>query len=218
MNTIDLRGPVVDDTTAVMFEYCGIPCISSEQIRNILNEAGSNEINITINSNGGSVTAATDIFALLKNSKNHINIDIYGIAASAASIIAMGANKIRMDSTALMMIHLPITAVNGNQEDMRKTAATLDAVTQTIINAYQSKTAMSKEQIYALLKDTTYMTAEKALSLGFIDEVIQHDNNQQNINNSLYDTENIVDIQTIAKMKMQNEIEEIKKGRIENDI
>lgn len=218
MNTIDIRGPVVDDSTAMLYEYCNIPCISSKQIRNILNKAGNNEINLTINSNGGSVTAATDIFALLKNSKNRINIDIYGIAASAATIIAMSADRVRMDSTALMMIHLPSTTTSGNQEDMRQTADTLDTVTQVIVNAYKSKTTMSDEQIYTLLRDTTYMTAEKALTHGFIDEVISHSSNQQNISNSLCDTDSITNIQQIVKMKMQNEFEAMKKGCIKNDI
>ena len=135
--------------------------------------AGNGPITIWINSPGGDCVAASQIYSMLMDYKDNVTVKIDGIAASAASVIAMAGTKVLMAPTAMMMIHNPLTAVFGNYEDMQKAIEMLDEVKESIINAYEIKTGQSRAKLSHLMDAETWMNAKKALELGFTDGLLE---------------------------------------------
>lgn len=135
----------------------------------------SNEGNITIwlNSPGGDCVAASQIYSMLMDYKGNVTIKIDGIAASAASVIAMAGTEVLMAPTALMMVHNPLTVAIGDSEEMKKAIDMLDEVKESIINAYQIRTGMSRTKLSHLMDAETWMSANKAIELGFADGVLE---------------------------------------------
>lgn len=129
------------------------------------------EIRVRINSPGGDVFAAQAIVNLLRTHKAKVVTQIDGLAASAASVIAMAGDEVIMPGNAMMMIHNPWTYAMGDARDLRKTADTLDQVRETIISAYQAKSGMERNAIINLLNAETWMTADQAKSYGLVDTV-----------------------------------------------
>ena len=116
---------------------------------------------------------------MLMDYPHDVNVQIDGMAASAASVIAMAGTKISMSPTSMMMIHNPFTAAMGDSEEMRKAIQLLDEVKESIINAYQIKTGLSRTRLSHLMDSETWMNALKAKELGFCDEVLYADINDQ---------------------------------------
>lgn len=130
-------------------------------------------ITIWINSPGGDCIAASQIYSMLMDYKGDVTIKIDGIAASAASVIAMAGTKVLMSPTALMMIHNPSTTAFGDHRDMAKAIELLDEVKESIINAYVIKTNKSRAVLSHLMDDETWMNANKAIELGFADGILE---------------------------------------------
>lgn len=135
--------------------------------------SGSGPITIWINSPGGDCIAASQIYSMLMDYKGDVTVKIDGIAASAASVIAMAGTKVLMAPTALMMIHNPATAAFGDHEDMQKAIEMLSEVKESIINAYEIKTGLSRAKLSHLMDAETWMNAHKAMELGFSDGVLE---------------------------------------------
>lgn len=135
--------------------------------------SGSGPITIWINSPGGDCIAASQIYSMLMDYKGDVTVKIDGIAASAASVIAMAGTKVLMAPTALMMIHNPATAAFGDHEDMQKAIEMLSEVKESIINAYEIKTGLSRAKLSHLMDAETWMNAHKAIELGFTDGVLE---------------------------------------------
>lgn len=129
------------------------------------------ELRIRINSEGGDVFAGQAIHSMLQRYPGKTTVIIDGIAASIASVIAMAGDVVIMPRNAMMMIHNPFTAAVGDASEFRKLADTLDSVRESITAAYEMKTGLSRERILAIMEDETWLTAEEALELGFIDEI-----------------------------------------------
>ncbi len=134
--------------------------------------AGKGPILLHINSPGGDVIAASQIYTMLMDYPYEITVQIDGIAASAASVIVMAGTKVCMSPTSLMMIHNPLTFAIGDSEEMRKAIHLLDEVKESIINAYEIKTGLSRARISQMMDAETWMNANKAMELGFCDEVL----------------------------------------------
>ena len=117
--------------------------------------------------------AASQIYAMLMDYPHDVTVKIDGIAASAASVIAMAGTKVLMAPTSLMMIHNPLTVAIGDTEEMQKAIAMLDEVKESIINAYEIKTGQSRAKISHLMDGETYMNANKAVELGFADGILE---------------------------------------------
>ena len=135
--------------------------------------AGSGPVTVWLNSPGGDCVAASQIYSMLMDYKGDVTIKIDGIAASAASVIAMAGTKVLMAPTALMMIHNPITMAYGNHDDMQKAIEMLDEVKESIINAYEIKTNLSRVKLSHLMDTETWMNANKAIELGFADDILE---------------------------------------------
>lgn len=137
--------------------------------------AGSGPVTVWINSPGGDCVAASQIYTMLKGYDGEVTIRIDGMAASAASVISMAGDTVEMSPTAVMMIHNPLTAVFGNRSDMKQAIQMLDEVKESIINAYELKTGLPREKISSLMDKETWMSAHKAVELGFADRILGED-------------------------------------------
>lgn len=134
--------------------------------------SGEGPITVWINSPGGDCIAASQIYTMLMDYKGDVTVKIDGVAASAASVVAMAGTKVLIAPTALMMIHNPATAAFGDHVDMEKAIAMLTEVKESIINAYELKTGLSRRQLSHMMDDTTWMNAQKAVELGFADGIL----------------------------------------------
>lgn len=137
--------------------------------------AGSGDVVIWLNSPGGDCIAASQIYSMLMDYKGNVTVKIDGIAASAASVIAMAGTRVLMAPTALMMIHNPATVAFGDHEDMQKAIEMLEEVKESIINAYEIRTSLSHTQLSHMMDETTWMNAKKAIELGFADDLLKDD-------------------------------------------
>jgi ATP-dependent Clp protease protease subunit len=133
---------------------------------------GKGPINLWLNSPGGDCVAASRIYTMLMNYPDDVNVKIDGIAASAASVIAMAGTKVSMAPTAMIMIHNPLTIVGGQKEDLDQAAQMLAETKESIINAYELKTNLPREKISAMMDDETWMNVNKAIELGFADDML----------------------------------------------
>lgn len=139
--------------------------------------AGSGPITVWINSPGGDCIAASQIYTMLMDYKGDVTVKIDGIAASAASVIAMAGTEVLMSPTSLIMVHNPATVAIGDHEDMKKAISMLDEVKESIINAYEIKTGLSRDSLSKLMDAETWMNANKAVELGFADGVLEDEKN-----------------------------------------
>ena len=134
--------------------------------------SGSGPITVWINSPGGDCVAAAQIYNMLMDYPHDVTVKIDGIAASAASVIAMAGTRVLMSPTSLLMIHNPLTVAMGDSEEMHKAIQLLDEVKESIVNAYEIKTGLSRTKLSNLMDAETWMNANKALELGFCDEIM----------------------------------------------
>ena len=134
--------------------------------------AGDGDVIIYLNSPGGDCIAASQIYTMLMDYKGNVTVKIDGIAASAASVIAMAGTEVLMAPTSLMMIHNPMTAAFGSREEMEKAIEMLEEVKESIINAYEIKTNLSRARISHLMDSKTWMNAKRAIELGFADAMM----------------------------------------------
>ncbi|WOZ73506.1 head maturation protease, ClpP-related [Limosilactobacillus reuteri] len=138
---------------------------------------GKGPIDLWLNSPGGDCVAASRIYTMLMNYPDDVNVKIDGIAASAASVIAMAGTKVSMAPTAMIMIHNPLTIVGGQKEDLDQAAQMLAETKESIINAYELKTNLPREKISAMMDDETWMNVNKAIELGFADAMLGDNKN-----------------------------------------
>ena len=162
--TLTLNGTIAEES---WFE----DDVTPRMFRDELN-AGTGDVIIWINSPGGDCVAASQIYTMLMEYKGRVTVKIDGIAASAASVIAMAGTEVLMAPTSLLMIHNPLTVAIGDTEEMQKAIAMLDEVKESIINAYELKTGMSRAKLAHLMDAETWMNAQKAIELGFADGIL----------------------------------------------
>lgn len=134
--------------------------------------SGSGDITVWINSPGGDCVAAAQIYNMLMDYNGNVTVKIDGIAASAASVIAMAGNKVLMSPVSMLMIHNPMTVAMGDSAEMQKAIEMLSEVKESIMNAYEIKTGMSRAKISHLMDAETWMNANKAMELGFADGIL----------------------------------------------
>lgn len=132
----------------------------------------SGNLTVWLNSPGGDVFAASQIYSMLKNHKGKVTVKIDGIAASAASVVAMAGDETLIAPTAMMMIHDPSTCAMGNKADMEKAITLLEEVKESIINAYETKSHLSRNKISKMMSDETWLNAKKAHEMGFVDGIL----------------------------------------------
>lgn len=182
-----ITGDIVDNDNAWFYDWFEEDCVAPKRFKQQLDENKDKHINVIIDSYGGSVFAAASIYTMLKAHKAGVTTKISSIAASAASVIAMAGDKVLMSPTAMIMIHNPLTWVQGNQHDMRHAADILDEIKESIINAYERKTHLSRDKISKLMDKESWFDYHEAMELGFCDGVIGDDNGGSFFNKATLD-------------------------------
>lgn len=165
--TLYLNGPIAEET------WWGdevTPQLFKEDLM-----AGSGDITVSINSPGGDVFAAAQIYNMLMEYKGNVTVKIDAIAASAASVIAMAGGEVHMSPVSMLMIHNPATVSIGDSDEMLRAKALLDEVKESILNAYELKTDLPRDKLADMMTAETWMNAKMAVELGFADTIMYTD-------------------------------------------
>lgn len=170
MTKINVKGAVISNDNADVYGWLGYDYVSPSQVEDALNNA-DDQVDVNINSGGGSVFAASEIYTMLKAYSGKVVVNIQGLAASAASVIAMAGDEVNMSPTSQMMIHKASTISVGNSDDFAHDSKMLDTTDQSIVNAYEAKTGMDRDDILQMMSNETWMTAQDAVDKGFADSV-----------------------------------------------
>lgn len=196
---INIKGPIIPSSYQRVYDWFGIEATSPKRVNDLIDEANGEDIEVEVNSGGGSVFAGSEIYTALKSYKGNVTVKIVGLAASAASVIAMAGKKIIMSPTAQIMIHNSSTWTEGDYREMEHTAEVLKSINATIANAYRIKTGKTQEELLSLMDKETWMAADEAKELGFIDEIMFEETNQfvANLNQS-----ELLPLEVINKVRM----------------
>ena len=162
--TLVLNGEISDET---WYGDEVTPALFAKELN-----AGSGNITVWINSPGGDVYAAAQIYNMLMEYKGDVTVKVDALAASAASVIAMAGTTVLMSPLSLMMIHNPITVAIGDSKEMQKAGEMLNEVKESIMNAYEIKTGMDRKRISHLMDAESWFNAKKAVELGFADGIL----------------------------------------------
>ena len=162
---LELNGTIAEES---WFDDDVTPQLFKEELN-----AGNGDITVWINSPGGDCVAAAQIYNMLSNYAGKVTVKIDGIAASAASVVAMAGDKVLVSPVSMMMIHNPATIAWGDSAEMQKAVAMLDEVKESIINAYEIKTGLDRRKLSKLMDAETWMDANSAVEYGFADEIMQ---------------------------------------------
>lgn len=181
--------------------------MDAEKFRKALEEnKNAKNINVYINSMGGSVSEGVAIYSQLKRHDAHVTAYIDGFACSIASVIPMAADKVVMSDCSMMMIHNPWTISYGNAKELRKVADDLDKILDgSIIPAYKAKTGdkISDEKLRELINNETYLTSKECLEYGFCDEILESSDKKDEAKNKFNEA---VDA---AKSQIMNRLEQM---------
>jgi len=172
--TLYLNGPIAEET------WLGDE-VTPAQFREEL-EAGSGPITVWINSPGGDVFAAAQIYNMLMEYPAPVTVKIDGIAASAASVIAMAGGEVHMSPVSMLMIHNPSTIAWGDSAEMRRARNMLEEIKESLINAYELKTGLTRLRLNRMMTAETWMNAHKAIELGFADGILGDEKRQASTN------------------------------------
>lgn len=168
---IKIKGPIVSRDEKWIYDWLEYDATTSLDVENELPSDGS-PIEVQINSPGGYVDEGSEIYYLLKNYKGHVTTDIVGTAASAASVIAMAGDTVRISPTGQLMIHNVSGGVRGDYRTLQHEAAVLENFNKSIANAYMLKTGLSQEELLDFMDKETWLNAQQAKEKGFVDEIL----------------------------------------------
>ena len=205
-----LNGTIAEES---WFDDEVTPKIFKEELEN-----HQGDITVWINSPGGDCIAAAQIYNLLIEHKGNVTVKIDGIAASAASVIAMAGTTVKMSPVAMLMIHNPMTIAYGNTSEMEKAIEMLQEVKESIINAYELKTGLSRNKLSKLMDNETWMDARKAVELGFADELMgRNTKNLEPPSVSMMYSETVLTNSLIDKLKNTWQPPQITKNKVSAD-
>lgn len=182
---ISIRGPIVSSNQHRFYQFYGMEATSPKSVADALAKGNGERAEVEINSGGGEIFAASEIYTALHNYAGGVHIRIVGLAASAASIIAM-AGESEMTPTGMMMIHNVQTEASGDYRQMEHTAGTLRDANHAISSAYVAKTGRPEAEIAAMMDAETWITAERAVELGLVDRVMQLDTGKKPLTADFY--------------------------------
>lgn len=218
MKIVDVKGTIISQEDKWIYDWLEYPYTTSNDINKQLLEANGEDVQVNINSNGGSVYVGSEIYTSLKSYLGNLTINIVGMAASAASVVAMAA-KCLMSPTGQMMIHNASMGAQGDYRDMNKASEILQSVNKSIANAYKFKTGMSDEDLKNIMDNETWLTAQEAKDLGLIDEIM-FENTQQSNNSTpnFYNSLVTPSTKAIEELKKCGSVEAFKENIINNKV
>lgn len=170
---ISIKGPIIDSDDQWIYDWFEVEATSPKRVNDLIKEAKNNEdLEVEINSGGGSVFAGSEIYTALKSYGGKVITKVVGLAASAASVITMAGDNILISPTGQIMIHNASGGFGGDYRDMEKGAEILKNVNATISNAYRLKTGLSNEELLEMMNKETWLTPQQALEKKFVDEIM----------------------------------------------
>ncbi|KAA9324781.1 head maturation protease, ClpP-related [Streptococcus anginosus] len=179
MGVIDIKSDVVSNDVGEFYEWLGMSSTYPSKVQRAIANDEDDEITLNIASNGGDVFAASEIYTMLKDSKKNIVVNVQGLAASAASVIAMAGNTVRMSPTSQMMIHKALVSTVGNSDDLEHESGVLNSIDESIAAAYELKTGLSQTDILQMMSNETWMNAKVAVDKGFADEIMFNESDDE---------------------------------------
>ena len=171
MRKIEVKGTVVGNADKWIYEWFGMDATCPKDVNAAISEANGEPLLVEINSGGGDVFAGSEIYTALKAYAGTVEINIVGLAASAASVIAQAGHS-RISPTALFMVHNVSGSAAGDFHDMQQEAEILQTANKAVAAAYLEKTGKSMEELLGIMDAETWMDAQKAVEYGFVDEVM----------------------------------------------
>ena len=170
-----------EETEILLYDEISWLGITADAFKRELDAIESPTINLRINSPGGDVFDGLAIYNALREHPAKVITHIDGVAASMASVIALAGDEVRMAENAFFMIHNPWSVVIGNAKDLRKEADLLDKVSGSLVMAYEKKSGVSAEELQGLMDDTTWLHADEAADMGFVDVVTGREDDESEI-------------------------------------
>lgn len=209
MKTITINGEIIPNDFAWLYDWYEMEYTCPANVKDILNALEDGEdVTVIINSGGGDVVSGQEIYSILKGVKNHVTVDVQSMAASAASMIAMAGDTVRMSPVALLMIHNASTCTSGDYRDMQHTAEVLQTVNAAIMEAYSRKTNLTYDELQDMMDKETWLTANQCVERGFADEIIK-DEKPAIITNAMVGKLSLTD-DMISKAKAEKKLKEEK--------
>ena len=189
--TIEIKNSIVSDVVGTLYDQIGVDDYTSpKKVKAQLKDcAFSNDLIVNVSSGGGDVFAASEIYTMLRDSGKKVTVNIQGLAASAASVISMAGDTVRISPTAQIMIHKASNGIQGNADGMSHNANVLDGIDKSIAAAYVAKTGMKESDLIQMMSNETWLTAKDAVDKGFADEIMFDDEaSNRNYQNSTFGT------------------------------
>ena len=210
MKTINVNGDIICSDMKWIYDWLEYESCCPADVKNVISELQDEkeELKVIINSPGGDVVSGQEIYSILKGVKNHVTVDVQSMAASAASMIAMAGDTVRMSPVALLMIHNASTCTSGDYRDMQHTAEVLQTVNAAIMEAYSRKTNLTYDELKDMMDRETWLTANQCVEKGFADEIIK-DEKPAIITNAMVGKLSITD-DMIRKAKAEKKLKEEK--------
>ncbi|MCY6957953.1 head maturation protease, ClpP-related [Clostridium brassicae] len=172
MAKVNVKGPIISSDEKWIYDWFGIEAVCATDIEKAIKDANGEELEVIINSPGGYVDVGSEIYTLLKDYKGKTTGKIVGMAASAASVASMGVDILKISPTARIMIHNASGIIQGDYRAMDHGSEMLKECNKAISNAYMLKTGMKQEELLDLMNKETFMNAQRAKELGFVDEIM----------------------------------------------
>lgn len=183
MMKINVKGAIVPNNDKWIYDMLEMDATSPNDVFDALSSTDE-DVEVIINSGGGDVFSGSEIYTALKGHPANVNVKVVGVAASAASVIAMAGSTIEMSPTAQMMIHNASTIVAGDNRAMDSASDMLSSVNRGIANAYIEKTGKAEQEILDLMNEETWLNAQDAVDLGFADSKMFDENAPKLVANS----------------------------------
>ena len=167
-----MNGEVIPSDYADVYDYLGYENINPKTVKQALSDADGDAVTLEINSPGGYVDAGSEIYTALKEYQGQVIAKITGQACSAASWIALAADRVEMSPAAQMMIHRASTISIGNSDDLASDLNALNSLDKSFVDLYSQRTGLDAQEVYRLMCNTTWMNAKEAVDKGFADEIM----------------------------------------------
>jgi len=172
LKKIEIKGVIVSNDYQQVYDYYGIDATSPLKVSKQIGQAQGDTLSIEINSGGGDIFHGSEIYTMLKSYQGYKEVNIVGLAASSASVIAMSGDKVKISPTGQFMMHNVSSIAQGDYREMDKMSEELKVANDGIANAYMIKTNKGREEILDLMNKETWMSATRAMELGFVDEIM----------------------------------------------
>lgn len=169
---IPIKGIIVPNDEKWIYEWFEIEVTTPGDVNALIEEAEGEDLEVEINSSGGDVYAGSEIYTILKDYQGRVEVKIVGVAASAASVVAMAGDPVKISPTAQIMIHNVWEVAQGDYRVFEHEAEVLKGFNKSIANAYMLKTGMSEKELLKMMDEETWLTAQKAKEYGFVDEIM----------------------------------------------